>query len=144
MQSIKASDGGIALVLQEMQVLFTGHREHGFHGLFEEYLSGKQTLVQLAQKHDVSVSTIQRRLRTIHSTRIISKDKDVVVLMNTTYQGGVLLYDCYRKKLLWRKFMDRKEIVADYIEGIEWLEQHHFKIYGIVCYRKYPVTDSER
>lgn len=116
---------------------FTGHREFDFHYLFEEYLSGKQTLSQLAQKYDVSVSTIQRRLRTIHSTRIISKDKDVVVLMDTTYWGRdfgvVLLYDCYRKKLLWRKFIHRKEVVADYIEGIEWLEEHRFKIYGIVC-----------
>ena len=116
---------------------FTGHRERDFHSHFEEYLSGKQTLIQLAQKHDVSVSTIQRRLRTIHSTRIISKEKDVVVLMDTTYWGRdfgvVMLYDCYRKKLLWRKFINRKEIVADYVEGIEWLEQHNFKIYGIVC-----------
>lgn len=57
--------------------------------------------------------------------------------MDTTYWGRnfgvVILYDCYRKKLLRRKFIYRKEIVADYIEGIEWLEQHRFKIYGIVC-----------
>lgn len=57
--------------------------------------------------------------------------------MDTTYWGSdfgvVILYDCYRKKLLWRKFIHRKEIIADYIEGIEWLEEHHFKIYGIVC-----------
>ena len=116
---------------------FTGHRERDFHSLFEEYLSGKQTLVQLAAKHSVSVSTIQRRLRTIHSTRIISKDKEVVVLMDTTYWGRdfgvVMLYDCYRKKLLWRKFINRKEVIADYLEGIAWLEKYHFKIYGIVC-----------
>ena len=116
---------------------FTGHREQDFHSLFEEYLSGKQTLVQLAEKYSVSVSTIQRRLRTIHSTRLISKDKDVVVLMDTTYRGRdfgvVMLYNCYRKKLLWRKFINRKEVVADYLEGIEWLEEHGFKIYGIVC-----------
>lgn len=116
---------------------FTGHRERDFHGLFEEYLSGKQTLQQLAEKHSVSVSTIQRRLRTIHSTRIISKDKDVVVLLDTTYWGRdfgvVMLYDCYRKKLLWRKFIHRKEVIADYVEGIEWLEEHHFRIYGVVC-----------
>mgnify|MGYP003494880006 FL=1 len=57
--------------------------------------------------------------------------------MDTTYWGRdfgvVMLYDGYRKKLLWRKFIHRKEVVADYLEGIEWLEQHHFKIYGIVC-----------
>lgn len=91
----------------------------------------------MADKHSVSVSTIQRRLRSIHSTRIISKDKDVVVLMDTTYWGRnfgvVMLYDCYRKKLLWRKFIYRKEVIADYVEGIAWLEEHKFKIRGIVC-----------
>ena len=122
---------------KKCKLYFTGHRARDFHSLFEEYLSGKQTLVQLAAKHSVSVSTIQRRLRTIHSTRIISKDKEVVVLMDTTYWGRdfgvVMLYDCYRKKLLWRKFIHRKEVVADYLEGIAWLEKYHFKIYGIVC-----------
>ena len=91
----------------------------------------------MAEKHSVSVNTIQRRLRTIYSTRIISKDKNVVVLMDTTYWGKyfgvVMLYDCYRKKLLWRKFIHRKEVIVDYVEGIEWLEEHHFKIYGVFC-----------
>lgn len=127
MWSVRASGGGSQRwFCKNCKHYFTGHRELDFHYLFEEYLSGKQTLSQLAQKYDVSVSTIQRRLRTIRSTRIISKDKDVVVLMDTTYWGRdfgvVLLYDCYRKKLLWRKFIHRKEVVADYIEGIEWLE----------------------
>lgn len=57
--------------------------------------------------------------------------------MDTTYWGRdfgvVMLYDCYRKKLLWRKFINRKEVIADYLEGIAWLEKYHFKIYGIVC-----------
>ncbi len=52
--------------------------------------------------------------------------------MDTTYWGRdfgvVMLYDCYRKKLLWRKFVNRKEVVADYLEGIGWLEKYNFKI----------------
>ena len=57
--------------------------------------------------------------------------------MDATYWGksfGVLLIvDAYRKRLLWRKFLDKKETIADYIEGIEWLREHKFKILGIVC-----------
>ncbi len=58
-------------------------------------------------------------------------------LMDATYWGknfGVLLIvDAYRKRLLWRKFLDKKETITDYLEGIEWLREHKFKILGIVC-----------
>lgn len=76
-------------------------------------------------------------MREVHSTRIVSKYKDVVILMDATYWGrnfGVLLIvDAYRKRLLWRKFLDKKETIADYLEGIEWLREHNFKIHGVVC-----------
>lgn len=57
--------------------------------------------------------------------------------MDTTYWGrnfgALLIVDAYRKRLLWRKFLDKKETIADYLEGIEWLIEHDFKIHGIVC-----------
>ena len=105
--------------------------------LYEEYVKGKQTLIEIAERHGLSVSTVQRRLRQVHTTRIVSKYKDVVILMDATYWGknfGVLLIvDAYRKRLLWRKFLDKKETIADYMEGIEWLCEHKFNILGIVC-----------
>ena len=105
--------------------------------LYEEYVKGKQTLSEIAQRHGLSVSTVQRRIRQVRSKRIVSKYKDVVILMDATYWGrnfGVLLIvDAYRKRLLWRKFLDKKETIADYLEGIEWLREHGFKIHGIVC-----------
>jgi hypothetical protein len=59
-----------------------------------------------------------------------------VVLMDTIYWGrnfSVLVFkDAHRKKILWRKFV-RYEAVADYLEGIEWLEKNGFNIQGIVC-----------
>ena len=62
-------------------------------------------------------------MRQVRSTRIVSKYKEVVILMDATYWGksfGVLLIvDAYRKRLLWRKFLDKKETIADYLEGIE-------------------------
>jgi hypothetical protein len=76
-------------------------------------------------------------MRQVHTTRIVSKYKEVVILMDATYWGksfGVLLIvDAYRKRLLWRKFLDKKETIADYLEGVEWLREHKFKILGIVC-----------
>ena len=35
-------------------------------------------------------------------------------------------------KILWYKFV-RHESVADYVEGVEWLRENGFVIYGIVC-----------
>ncbi|MEG2065213.1 MAG: hypothetical protein RRY23_08770, partial [Alistipes sp.] len=97
---------------------------------------GKQTLIQLSEHHCVSVSTIQRKLRSVHSTRMVSKEKDVVVLMDASYWGhhfGVLVFkDAHRGKTLWRKFLDKKETRADYMEGVDWLEQHGFHIRGVV------------
>lgn len=72
----------------------------------------------------------------MRSKRIVSKYKEVVILMDTTYWGrnfgALLIVDAYRKRLLWRKFLDKKETIADYLEGIEWLIEHDFKIHGIV------------
>jgi hypothetical protein len=56
--------------------------------------------------------------------------------MDTTYWGrnfGVVVFKDWRtKRILWRKFV-RYETLADYKEGIDWLEEHNFKIEGIVC-----------
>ena len=118
-------------------MLPTIHRSTSPQSLYEEYVKGKQTLSEIAEKHGISVSTVQRRIRKVHSTRIVSKYKEVVILMDATYWGrnfGVLLIvDAYRKRLLWRKFLDKKETIADYLEGIEWLRENNFIIRGIVC-----------
>lgn len=66
----------------------------------------------------------------------ISSDKDVVILMDTTYWGRnfglMIIKDAFRNKILWYKFV-KNETFADYKEGVEWLRDHKFKIYGIVC-----------
>jgi hypothetical protein len=57
-------------------------------------------------------------------------------MIDTTYWGrnfGVVVFkDCRTKHILWRKFV-RHETLADYKEGIDWLESQNFKIDGIVC-----------
>lgn len=105
--------------------------------LYKDYLFGKQTLNQLSVQYGLSVSTIRRKLSSKRSTRIISSDKQVVVMMDTTYWGWkfgvVVMKDSRTGKILWRKFINKKETLSDYIEGIDWLELHGFQIEGIVC-----------
>jgi DNA-binding Lrp family transcriptional regulator len=105
--------------------------------MYHDYVFGKQTIKQISEKYGISKSTVQRRFKAIHSEIIISKDKEIVVLMDTTYWGWdfgvVVMKDAKRKKILWRKYIDRKEKLSDYEEGIQWLEGKGFKIKGIVC-----------
>ena len=78
--------------------------------LYNDYVFGKQTLKQLSQKYKISVSTVQRYLSSVQSTRIISSNKRVVILMDTTYWGRkfgvVVMKDSLTGKILWRKFID--------------------------------------
>ncbi len=103
-----------------------------------EYIEGKQTLAQLSLKHGVCVKTIWNRLHSMRQVRVISKYKDVVVNMDTTYWGRgfgrMAIKDTFRNKILWYKFVNN-ETIADYMEGIAWLRRHGFHIYGIVCDR---------
>jgi hypothetical protein len=105
--------------------------------LYKEYIFGKQTLKQLSDKYQISIRTVQRRLSSVGSTRIISSGKQVVVLMDATYWGRnfgvVVMKDARTKKILWRKFIYRKESLSDYREGVDWLLAHSFQIEGIVC-----------
>lgn len=72
-------------------------------------------------------------MRHVH---VVSKHKDVVINMDTTYWGRqfglMIIKDAFRNKILWHRFV-RYESVSDYLDGIDWLRLNGFKIYGIVC-----------
>jgi len=57
--------------------------------------------------------------------------------MDATYWGwrfGVVVFkDSKTKKILWHKYIRKKETLSDYQEGVEWLKSHGFRIEGIVC-----------
>ena len=105
--------------------------------LYDDYLFGKQTIRQLSVRYKISESTVRRKLSSKRSARLISRDKDVVVLMDATYCGKsfgvVVMKDSRTVKVLWRKFIYRKETLSDYKEGVDWLISNKFKIEGIVC-----------
>jgi len=47
--------------------------------------------------------------------------------------GVVVMKDFRTKKVIWRKFIFRKETLSDYQEGVGWLIDNGFAIEGIVC-----------
>ena len=57
--------------------------------------------------------------------------------MDATYWGwnfGVITFkDSRTKKIIWHKYIRKKETLADYQEGVDWLRKYGFAIDGIVC-----------
>ena len=100
-----------------------------------DYVEGKQTLSQLALKYGVNEKTIRRDLEGMRHVQKISKYKQVTIQMDTTYWGRrfglMVIRDATRGRVLWRKYVTH-ETIADYLEGVEWLKSHGFKIYGVV------------
>ncbi len=114
---------------------FSGGEHRDKAQVITDYIEGKQTREQLALKYGVSAKTISRDLAGMRNVRKISKDKSVVIQMDTTYWGRhfglMVIKDALRKKVLWRKYVSH-ETVADYMEGVRWLEWQGFRIYGVV------------
>ena len=114
---------------------FLGGRRRDKSQVITDYIEGKQTRDQLALKYGVSSKTIGRDLEGMRYVQKISKYKQVVIQMDTTYWGRnfglMVIKDSVRKRVLWRKYV-RHETIADYMEGVQWLKDHGFKIYGVV------------
>lgn len=114
---------------------FVGRGRRDKNQVITDYIEGKQTLNQLADKYGVSRKTIRRDLEGMRYVQKISKDKDVTIQMDTTYWGRnfglMVIKDVLRKKILWRKYVTH-ETIADYLEGVRWLRSQGFKIFGAV------------
>lgn len=83
----------------------------------------------------MSAKTIGRDLEAMRYVQKVSKHKQVVIQMDTTYWGRnfglMVIKDALRKRVLWRKYV-KHETIADYMEGVHWLKSKDFKIYGVV------------
>jgi len=101
------------------------------------FSSGNLTVSDLAQKFCVSARTIHRNLSSAYEAELPEAiPRKVVVLMDTTYWGRkfgvVIMKDHICGGVLWYKFIDRKETISDYREGISYLESHGCEILGLV------------
>lgn len=114
---------------------FLGGRRRNKVQVITDYVEGKQTLSQLAQKYRISERTIQRDLAGMRFVRKIAKVKDVTIQLDTTYWGRnfglMVIKDALRNKILWHKYV-RNETISQYMEGISWLKSNGFRIYGAV------------
>lgn len=114
---------------------FLGGRRRNKVQVITDYVEGKQTLSQLAQRYRISERTIQRDLAGMRFVRKIAKVKDVTIQLDTTYWGRnfglMVIKDALRNKILWHKYV-RNETISQYMEGISWLKYNGFRIYGAV------------
>ena len=114
---------------------FFGGRRRNKVQVITDYVEGKQTLSQLAQRYRISEITIQRDLAGMRFVRKIAKVKDVTIQLDTTYWGRnfglMVIKDALRNKILWHKYV-RNETISQYMEGISWLKSNGFRIYGAV------------
>lgn len=106
--------------------------------LYTDYLFGKQTIQQLAVSYHLSARQIQRRLHHVENQGICHSDhRPVAIQMDATYwttnNGLLVIKDAHRGDVLWRKFLNRKETVADYMEGIYDLCSKGYTVIGAVA-----------
>ena len=114
---------------------FIGGRRRDKSQVITDYVEGKQTLMQLSAKYNVSERTIRRDLEGMCFVHSIAKYKEVTIQLDTTYWGRnfglMVIKDVLRNKVLWHKYV-RNETIAQYVEGVSWLQTQGFKIYGAV------------
>lgn len=102
--------------------------------------TGRYTTFDISEKVGLSTRQIYRYLRqTKTDTRCnipLLPRREVVVLMDAMYWGkdfGVVIFQDYTEgTVLWYKFIDKKECINDYEDGIKHLLKHAIKINGIV------------
>ena len=102
------------------------------------YLKGHLTVSDLAREFGVSRSTIHRKLNHVYEESLPHKTaRSVVLLMDATYWGRnfgiIIMKDSIVGDVLWYKFISKKETIADYKEGVEWLEANGYTIVAVVC-----------
>ena len=91
----------------------------------------------IAELLGISRSTVCRVLRNLKKPAANEVPKSIVALMDATYWndhfGVVVAKDNLTGRVLWHKFIYRKERVADYIEGVRWLEEErHVEVLCVV------------
>lgn len=91
----------------------------------------------IAEQLGVSSRTVHRYLASVYTESLPSLTPgDVVVLMDATYWGRnfgvVIMKDHLSGRVLWYKFINKKETLADYREGIDSLLAKGCRIQAIV------------
>ena len=101
-----------------------------------EYVKGKQTYQQLADKYCCSVKTIQRKIDSVKVESNTSFPGVVNLLMDTTYFGrqfGVMVFkDSLTGQILWKQYV-KQETNKLYLQGVEEITRRGIKIQSVIC-----------
>ena len=113
--------------------------------LWKEYVKGKQTYAQLAEKYRCFIRIIQRKLDNYSINKQHKTARKVIVLMDTTYwerEFGVMLFkDAITKENLLKYYV-KNERNALYINEIQKLIVKGFEVIAIVCDRRKGLLQS--
>lgn len=103
--------------------------------MFEDYIGGKQTLAQLAKKHERSHVWVRSRLDAVEVPRVEIVPQPTVIIADTTFWGrtyGVCVFrSVHLKKNLWWNEVTG-ERMAHYRFGRAILEEKGWKILAAV------------
>jgi hypothetical protein len=104
--------------------------------IWQEYLHGKQTYLQLAAKYNCSTKTIQRKIDAVKTQRQTTFTSVANVLMDTTYFGktfGVMVFkDSITGQILLKQYV-QQESNKLYLSGIKEIARRGIKIQVIIC-----------
>jgi hypothetical protein len=104
--------------------------------IWEEYLKGKQTYLQLAAKYNCSTKTIHRKIDSVNVDRQTTFISVVNVLMDTTYFGKkfeiMVFKDSLTGQILFKQYV-KQETDKLYFSGIEEIDRRGIKIQAITC-----------
>jgi len=104
--------------------------------IWNEYVGGKQTYSQLAEKYNCSTKTIQRKIDTVQVQRQTTFSGVANVLMDTTYFGrtfGIMVFkDSLTGQILYKQYV-KQETNKLYFSGIEEITRRGIKIQSIIC-----------
>lgn len=104
--------------------------------LWEEYVSGRRTVAELALAHRLSERTVRRRLALVAESFVPYIPKEAVVIADTTYFGrgfGVMIFlDAKSGAVLHRMYV-RNETNDLYRHGMELIRSRGTEIKAFVC-----------
>lgn len=104
--------------------------------LWNEYLTDKRTVSELAIIHKCSERTIRRHLGLVADSFNPVYPESAVIIIDTTYFSrsfGVMLFmDAESGKILHRKYV-RNETNRDYLGGLNHMEELGTEIKAVVC-----------
>lgn len=119
--------------------LFVNPRKVSTEDVINAYSDGLSTTAKVAGHLGISRRTVCRRLHglDLQAPPPTTRRGKIITMMDASYWGrsfGVVIIKDYRsRKVLWHKFIERKESVADYCEGIEAVKALGYEIEAIVA-----------